>query len=157
MNTWKEFCNVDFVRHYNNYFPIKLVKTVDIPPTKVSRGISSISFFPFIFVMYCTVSGKETFEAFTTNLSRSVYIFLSFYLFYLSIFPFWPILVIYFFDPSWLPISLKILLFFGNFGGFLKLKFDEILTRYRVWSLLRVCRKSMHLADFLEVKSPPFT
>jgi len=28
------------------------------------------------------------------------------------------------------------------------MKFDEILTRYRVWSLLCACRKSKRLADF---------
>ena len=28
------------------------------------------------------------------------------------------------------------------------MKFDENLIRYRAWSLLRACRKSMHLADF---------
>ena len=29
------------------------------------------------------------------------------------------------------------------------MKFDEILIRYRVGSLLRACKKPMHLADFL--------
>ena len=38
--------------------------------------------------------------------------------------------------------------FYPRFWPYPLMKFDEILTRYRDWSLLRACRKSKYLADF---------